>query len=59
MTVILKYVYINKVPELVIQYNNITHKTIKTKSTDVNPDKNIDVGVDSNIISLNLRLVLM
>lgn len=59
MAVKLKYVYINKRPELVIQYHNITHKTIKTKSTDVNPDVNIDVGVDSNIISLNLKLVFM
>ena len=51
MTSISKNVYINKLDDIVEEYNNTYHRTIKMKPVDVKDDTYIEM--------LNLKLVIM
>ena len=44
MTSISKNVYINKLDDIVNEYNNTYHRTIKMKSTDVKDNTYINTG---------------
>ena len=48
MTSILKNVYIDKLDDIVNEYNNTKHKTIKMKPTDVKDNTYIDFGKEVN-----------
>ena len=48
MTSISKKVYIDKLDDVVDEYNNIYHRTIKMKPIDVKPDSYAEYSVDSN-----------
>ena len=59
MTSVSNNVYINKLDDIVNNYNNTYHSTIKMKPVDVKPRTQIDFNkkVIKNI--LNLKLVIM
>ena len=59
MTSISKKVYINKLDDIVDEYNNTNHRTIKMKPIDVKDNTYIDFEKDVNIKTLNLKLVIM
>ena len=48
MTSITKNVYIDKLDNIVNKYNNRYHRTIKTKSVNINPSIYIDFNKDNN-----------
>ena len=48
MTSVSKNVYIDKLDNIVNEYNNTYHKTIKMKPVDVKDNTNIDLGKDVN-----------
>ena len=48
MTSISKYVYIDKLDDIVNTYNNAYHSTIKMKPVDVKPNTYIDSSKDIN-----------
>ena len=48
MTSVSKYVYIDKLDDIVKEYNNTYHRTIKTKPIDVKDDTFIDIGKEVN-----------
>ena len=48
MTLVSKNVYFNKLDDIVGEYNNIYHRTIKMKSVDVKDDTYIDFNKDVN-----------
>ena len=48
MTSILKNVYIDKLDDIVNEYNNTKHRTIKMKPTDVKDNTYIDFGKEVN-----------
>ena len=48
MTSISKNVYIDKLDDIVDEYNNAYHRTIKMKPVDVNDNTNIDFGKEVN-----------
>ena len=48
MTSVSKNVYIDKLDDIVNEYNNTYHRTIKTKSVDVKLSPYIDFGVEDN-----------
>ena len=51
--------YINKLEDIVNQYNNIYHRTIKMKLVDVKTSIYLDFDVQNNDKILNLKLVTM
>ena len=51
--------YINKLEDIVNQYNNIYHRTIKVKLVDVKTSIYLDFDVQNNDKILNLKLVTM
>ena len=59
MTSILKNVYINKVDDIVNEYNNTYHTTIKMKSIDVKDNTYINSSKKINYKILNLKLVIV
>ena len=48
MTLISKNVYIDKLDDIVNEYNNTYHSTIKMKLSDVKPSTYIDFNVENN-----------
>ena len=48
MITVSKNVYINKLDDIVNQYNNTYHRTIKMKSFDVTCSTYINIGVENN-----------
>ena len=48
MTSISKNVYIDKLDDIVIEYNNTSHRTIKRKSAGVKFGNCVDYNVNSN-----------
>ena len=48
MTSVSKNVYIDKLDDIVNEYNNTYHRTIKTKPVDVKLSPYIDFGVEDN-----------
>ena len=48
MTSILKNVYVDKLNDLINEYNNIYHRTIKMKPVDVKDNAYIDFGKEIN-----------
>ena len=56
MTSVSKNVYINKLDDVVDEYNNTYDRTIKMKPVDLKDYKYIDFKKKSMIIILNLRL---
>ena len=50
MTAISKNVYFDVLDEIVNKYNNIVHRTIKTKPIDVTPDSYAEYNESSNKI---------
>ena len=48
MTSVLKYVYINKLDDIVGEYNNTYHRTIKMKPVDVKDNTYIDFKKEVN-----------
>ena len=59
MTSTSKYLYIDKLADIVNKYNNTYYSTTKMKPIDVKSDIYIDFGVENNNNILNLRLVTM
>ena len=59
MTSISKNVYIDKLDDIVNEYNNTYHRTIKMKSVDVKDSTCIDFIKKLMIKILNLKLVIM
>ena len=59
MTSIPKDKYINKLDDIVNEYNNTYHRTIKMKPVDVKDNTYIDFKKKLMIKILNLRLVIM
>ena len=59
MTSISKNLYIDRLGEIVHEYNNKYHKTIEIKPVDVNSSTYSDFGVKNNEKILNLRLLIM
>ena len=59
MTSVLKNVYINKLDDIVDEYNNTYHRKIKMKPVDVKDNTYIDFKKKLMIKILNLRLVIM
>ena len=59
MSSIWKYVYINKLDEVVNKHNNTYHQKIKMNSVDVNPSIYIDFYKENNKEVLNLKLASM
>ena len=57
MTSTSKTVHIDKLADLVNEYNNTYHSTIKMKPVDVKSSTYIDFGVRNNEKILNLKLV--
>ena len=51
--------YINKLEDIVNQYNNIYHRTIKVKLVDVKTSIYLDFDVQNNDKILNVKLVTM
>ena len=48
MTLISKNVYIDKLDDIVNEYNNTYHRTIKIKPIDVKSSIFIDLGIENN-----------
>ena len=59
MTEISKSVYIDKLDDIVNQYNNTCHRTIKMKPVDVKDNTYIDLRKEVNDKILNLNLMIM
>ena len=59
MTAISKNVYIDKLDDIVNEYNNTYHRTIKMKPVDVKDHTYIDFEEKLMIKILNLKLVIM
>ena len=59
MTSISKNVYIDKLDDIVNEYNNTIHRTIKMKPIDVKDNTYINIGKEVNNNDLNLKLVIM
>ena len=59
MTSISKNVYIDKLDDIVDEYNNTYHRTIKMKPVDVKDNTYIDFEEKLMIKILNLKLVIM
>ena len=59
MTSVLKNAYINKLDDIVGEYNNKHHRTVKMKPADVKVHKYIDFKKEVKIKILNLKLVIM
>ena len=59
MASISKNGYIDKLPDIVNEYNNTYYKRIKMKHTDVNLSAYIDLGVKNNDKILILKFVIM
>ena len=59
MTSISKNVYIDKLDDIVNEYNNAYHRTIKMKPTDVKNNTYIDSNKKLMIKTPNLELVIM
>ena len=56
MTSISKNVYIDKLDDIVNKYNNIKHRTIKMKPTDVKDNTYIDFGKEVNDIDQKFKV---
>ena len=59
MTSVSKNVYINKLEDIVSEYNNTYHRKIKMKPTDVKDNAYIDFKKEVNNKILNLKLVIV
>ena len=59
MTSISKNVYIDKLDDIVNEYNNTYHSTIKMKPIDVKSSLYIDSGQEINDEDPNLKLVIL
>ena len=59
MTSISKYVYINKLDDIVNKYNNAYRRTIKMKPVDVKGSISIDSSKEVMIMIPNLKLMIM
>ena len=59
MTSISKNVYIEKLDDIVNEYNNTHHRAIKMKPVDVKNNTYIDCNKEVNDKNLNLKLVIM
>ena len=59
MTSVSKNVYINKLDDIVGEYNNTYHRTIKMKPVDVKNNTYIDFEKKLIVKILNLKLVIM
>ena len=59
MTATSKNVCFNVLDDIVNNYNNTHHRTIKMKPIDVRSDSYAEYNVDSNEKSLNLKFVIM
>ena len=59
MTSISKNMYIDKLNDIVIEYNNTHHRTIKMKPVDVENNAYINFSKDINDKILNFKLVIM
>ena len=59
MTSISKNVYIDKLDDIVDEYNNTYHTTIKMKHTDVKDNTYINADQEINNKILNLKFVIM
>ena len=59
MSSISKNLYIDKLDDIVNEYNNTYHRTIKMKPIDVKDNTYINIGKEANIKMLNLKLVIM
>ena len=59
MTAISKNVYFDLLDDIVNQYNNTVHRTIKMKPIDVTNDSFAEYNEESNKKVLNLNLVIM
>ena len=59
MTSISKNVYIGKLDDIVDEYNNTYHTTIKMKPVDVKDNTYINTSKELIIKILNLKLVIM
>ena len=58
MTSLSKNVYIDKLDDMVNEYNNTYHGTIKMKPIDIKENTYINIGKEVNDI-LNLELMIM
>ena len=59
MTAISKTVYIDKLDDIMKEYNNTYHRTIKMKPVNVKDNTYIDLKKKLMIKILNLKLVIM
>ena len=59
MTSISRNVYINKLDDIVDEYNNTYHTTIKMKPIDVKGNTYINTDKDTNDKDLKFKLVIM
>ena len=59
MTSISENVYIDKLDEIVNEYNNTYHRTTKMKTIDVKNNTYINIGKNVMIMILNLKLVII
>ena len=59
MTTISKNIYIAVLHDIVNKYNNMVHRTIKTKPIDVTGDSYVEYNEDFNKTVLNLKLMIM
>ena len=59
MSSISKDVYIKKLNDIVNEYKNTYHRTIKMKPSDVKSSTYIDFGVENNKKTLNLKLAII
>ena len=59
MTSVLKNVYINKLDDIVDEYNNTYHRKIKMKPVDVKDNTYIDFKKEVNDKDPKLKLVIM
>ena len=59
VTTISKNLYIDKLYDLVNEYNNTYHRTIKMKPVHVKDNAYIDFKKEFNVKDLNLKLVIM
>ena len=56
MTLISRNVYVDKLDEIVNQYNNTYHKTIKMKPVDISLCMYIEFNIKNNKGIVNLKL---
>ena len=59
MTAISKNVYIDKLDDIINEYNNTCHRTFKMKPVDIKDNIYIDFKKEVNDNILNLKLVIM